>query len=81
MQRIINDNGYRAAFYNRSFVQMQYFGYLQRGAESDGYNFWVGVMGSSTPGDYRGMVCSFMTSAEYQQRFSPVVTHNNSECR
>ena len=26
------------------------------------------------------MVCSFLTSAEYQLRFSPVVTHGNAEC-
>ena len=26
------------------------------------------------------LVCSFITSAEYQNRFSSVVTHANSEC-
>jgi hypothetical protein len=28
----------------------------------------------------RGMVCSFLTSTEYQHRFSTVVTHNNGDC-
>ena len=28
----------------------------------------------------RGMVCSFITSTEYQHRFSNVVTHSNVEC-
>jgi hypothetical protein len=27
------------------------------------------------------MVCSFLTSAEYQQRFSSTVTHFNFECQ
>jgi len=26
------------------------------------------------------MVCNFITSAEYQDRFGPERTHNNSEC-
>jgi hypothetical protein len=32
------------------------------------------------PGNYRGMVCSFITSTEYQRRFSLVVTRANGEC-
>jgi len=27
------------------------------------------------------MVCAFITSGEYQRRFSPVLTHINSECQ
>ena len=27
-----------------------------------------------------GMVCAFITAAEYQQRVSPIVTHSNVEC-
>jgi hypothetical protein len=26
------------------------------------------------------MVCSFITSAEYQQRFSPIASRTNGEC-
>jgi hypothetical protein len=26
------------------------------------------------------MVCAFITSTEYQQRFSPVIPHSNTEC-
>jgi 3,4-dihydroxy-2-butanone 4-phosphate synthase len=33
------------------------------------------------PNNYGGMVCAFITSAEYQRRFSPVLTHSNSECQ
>ena len=73
-------NEFRSAVYNPSFVLMEYFGYLQRDMDPDGFNFWVNVLNNGDPGNYRGMVCSFMTSAEYQLRFSPVITHSNREC-
>ncbi len=69
--------------YNPSFVLMQYFGYLRREVDQGGYDFWLNVLNSRLPQDstgYRSMVCAFITSAEYQQRFSSVVTHANSEC-
>jgi N-acetylneuraminic acid mutarotase len=66
--------------YNQSFVLMQYFGYLRRNPDRDGYNFWLNVL-DHQPGNFRGMVCAFITSSEYQQRFSSVVTHTNAECQ
>ncbi|MDX6613209.1 MAG: hypothetical protein QOD75_2395 [Blastocatellia bacterium] len=71
---------FAAAVYNRSFVVMEYFGYLRRDPEPGGYAFWLDVLNNREPNNYRGMVCSFVTSAEYQQRFSPVVTRTNAEC-
>jgi hypothetical protein len=68
------------ATYNRAFVLMEYFGYLRRDPESGGYAFWLDVLNNQAPNNYRGMVCAFITSAEYQQRFSPVVTRTNAEC-
>jgi len=65
--------------YNRAFVLMQYFGYLQRDADQYGYNFWVNVL-ANQPTNYASMVCAFVSSAEYQMRFSPVVSRNNGEC-
>jgi hypothetical protein len=66
--------------YNPSFVLMQYFGYLRRNPDPAGYAFWLNVITNQDPNNYRGMVCAFITSAEYQQRFSSVVTHFNTEC-
>jgi hypothetical protein len=66
--------------YNPAFVLMQYYGYLRRDPDQGGYQFWLDVLNSRVPNNYRAMVCAFVTSAEYQQRFSPVVTHFNSEC-
>jgi hypothetical protein len=71
---------FRAREYNPSFVLMQYFGYLQRDPDRNGYDFWLEVLSTREPNNYRGMVCSFVTSAEYQHRFSSVATRNNAEC-
>ena len=75
---LVDNVAFRNAVYNQSFVAMEYFGYLRRSPEPQGYQFWLNVL--NTTGDHRGMVCSFITSAEYQRRFSPVVTHSNAEC-
>jgi hypothetical protein len=62
---------------------MQYFGYLRRDADTGGYAFWLNVLKNQVPNDstgYRSMVCAFITSREYQERFSPIVPRNNGEC-
>jgi hypothetical protein len=67
------------ANYNSAFVLTEYFGYLRRDPDQAGYNFWLNAL-NVAPGNYRGMVCSFVTSTEYQRRFSSVVSHTNGEC-
>jgi hypothetical protein len=66
--------------FNKAFVLMEYFGYLRRNPDQEGYDFWLNVLNNREPWNYRGMVCSFITSAEYQLRFSPFVTNTNAEC-
>lgn len=66
--------------YNPAFVLMQYFGYLRRDPDDGGYQFWLNVLNNQEPNNYRGMVCSFITSTEYQERFSSISTHTNAEC-
>lgn len=66
--------------YNAAFVLMQYFGYLRREPDEEGLRFWLDVLNDKVNGDYRAMVCAFITSAEYQSRFSPVLTHSNTDC-
>jgi hypothetical protein len=68
------------AQYNQAFVQMEYFGYLRRDPDRAGYDFWLNVLNKNDSGNYRDMVCSFITSAEYQRRFGPVITRSNAEC-
>lgn len=78
LRQISDDAAFATALYNPSFVLMQYFGYLRREPDQNGYDFWLNVLRSGTPS--RNMVCSFITSVEYQVRFAPVVTHSNTEC-
>jgi photosystem II stability/assembly factor-like uncharacterized protein len=66
--------------YNPAFVLMQYFGYLHRDVDQSGYDFWLDVVNNREPNNYRGMVCSFLTSSEYQLRFGSMVTHSNADC-
>jgi uncharacterized repeat protein (TIGR01451 family) len=79
--RQVADNAvFKAREFNPAFVLMQYFGYLRRDPEIGGYLFWLDVLNNKEPGNFRGMVCSFITSAEYQQRFSSIVTRTNRDC-
>jgi hypothetical protein len=80
LKDVVEAASFKQAVYNPSFVLMEYFGYLKRDPEKPGYDFWLNVLNNKEPQNYRGMVCSFITSSEYQLRFSPVVTHNNKEC-
>jgi hypothetical protein len=75
----VQASAFAQAEYNRAFVLMEYFAYLRRDPEVNGYNFWLNAL-NSAPNNYRGMVCSFITSAEYQRRFGAVITHSNAEC-
>jgi hypothetical protein len=78
--QLVEDGAFKQAQYNSAFVLTQYFGYLRRDPDQRGYDFWLNVLNTDDPGNYRGMVCAFVTSAEYQQRFSTVVSHSNAEC-
>ena len=66
--------------YNPAFVLMQYFGYLRRDPDQGGYDFWLNILNASQPRNFRGMVCSFITSTEYQLRSGPYVTRSNQDC-
>jgi hypothetical protein len=59
---------------------MEYFGYLRREIDPGGYEFWLNILNNSDAGNFRGMVCSFITSTEYQQRFGTLVSHSNADC-
>jgi hypothetical protein len=55
-----------------AFVLMQYFGYLRRDPDSDGYQFWLNKL-NQFGGDFRRaeMIRAFILSSEYRQRFGP----------
>jgi hypothetical protein len=64
--------------FNRAFVLMQYFGYLQRDPDAapdsdfSGYSFWLAKL-NQFGGNFVSaeMVKAFITSTEYRQRFGP----------
>jgi hypothetical protein len=71
------------AEYNRLFVVVEYFGYLRRDPDANGFNFWLGQVDRyplRNTDVQHAMVCSFITSTEYQLRFGSGVTHTNQEC-
>ncbi|HXM34794.1 MAG TPA: hypothetical protein VN920_06385 [Pyrinomonadaceae bacterium] len=79
----INNRTFIDAEYNRAFVYAQYGGYLRRDGDIGGFLFWLGQVNGGPLRDLtkqRAMVCSFITSDEYQLRFGNSVTHHNSEC-
>ena len=81
MLKNLGDNtAFKNAVFNRAFVLTQYFGYLKRDPDQAGYDFWLGVI-NGQPQNIRGMVCAFVTSAEYQLRFSSVATRSNADCQ
>src|SRR6266542_4731990 len=80
LQALADDSTFKQVNYNSAFVLVEYFGYLRRDPDQAGYDFWLNILNNREPGNFRGMVCSFITSAEYQMRFSSVVTHSNADC-
>jgi hypothetical protein len=81
----VNNRAFIDAEYNKAFVTTQYFGYLRRDADLPGLNFWLGVVNQfplRSPTGQNGMVCAFITSAEYQQRFNIYFTRaNQTDCQ
>jgi Domain of unknown function (DUF4214) len=79
----INNRSFIDAEYNRAFVYTEYGGYLRRDADVFGFMFWLGQVNSGALRDtnkQHSMVCSFITSDEYQFRFGNTSTHHNNEC-
>lgn len=83
IQNPINNRAFVDAEYNRSFVLTQYFGFLRRNPDQGGYDFWLEIMSHFPLRDPHGqnaLVCAFITSKEYQERFSSLSPRNNQEC-
>ena len=78
LRKVAEDATLHQREFNRAFVLMQYFGYLQRnpddapepGLNFNGYNFWLSKL-EEFGGNYRRaeMVKAFLSSIEYRQRF------------
>ncbi|MGB9182370.1 MAG: Calx-beta domain-containing protein, partial [Pyrinomonadaceae bacterium] len=83
LRQVADSQPFIDAEYNSSFVLMEYYGYLRRDYDQAGFDFWLGQVNKYPLRNVQiqhAMACSFITSAEYQLRFSSVITHSNSEC-
>lgn len=80
VRALADEAAFKQAEYNAAFVLAEYFGYLRRNTDQRGYEFWLNVLNNGDPGNYRGMVCAFINSAEYQRRFSTVVSRSDADC-
>jgi len=79
----IDNHALLDAEYNRTLVLSQYFGYLRRNPDIQGFLFWLGQVNSGPLRDINkqhAMVCAFITSQEYQQRWGSLVTRTNANC-
>jgi hypothetical protein len=83
LTRLASDQRVADAHYNHALVAFQYFTHLKRSPDESGFNAWVNTLKSKPLRDAdaaRSMVCTFINSAEYQNRFGMLVTHTNREC-
>ncbi|MGH9874781.1 MAG: S8 family serine peptidase [Pyrinomonadaceae bacterium] len=70
LRQIAENDGFRQAKANQMFVMMEYFGYLRRDPDPDGYAFWLNKL-NQFGGNFEQaeMVKSFIVSGEYRDRF------------
>ncbi len=83
LTRLATDQRVVDANYNHALVLFQYFTHLRRNPDEAGYNAWVTTLKSKPlrdPDAARSMVCNFLSSAEYQNRFGMNATHHSREC-
>lgn len=70
LRRVAENAEFTRREFNRTFVLMQYFGYLRRDPDEAGFNFWLEKL-ERFGGNYEQaeMVRAFISSIEYRQRF------------
>jgi hypothetical protein len=64
---------------NLAFVMAEYFGYLRRDPDPGGLDFWLNQLNSTPVPNFRSLVCAFLASGEYQERFGNCV-RTDAEC-
>jgi Tol biopolymer transport system component len=68
LRAVVDSDEVGASEFNRAFVAMQYYGYLRRTPENEGYEAWLRVI-NQNPNNIRIMVNGFLNSTEYRLRF------------
>ena len=83
LARLASDQRVVDANYNQALVLFQYFSQLRRNPDEASYGAWVNTLKSKPlrdPEAARSLVCNFLHSTEYQNRFGMVATHYSREC-
>ncbi len=83
LERLAADQRVVDANYNHTLVLFQYFTHLRRNPDDAGFNSWVNTLKTKPlrdPDAARSIVCNFLNSAEYQNRFGMLATHHSREC-
>jgi len=83
LARLIANSNLVDTQYNSSFVLLQYFNYLRRDPDENGFDSWVSILKGKPLRDSeaaRSVICSFLNSNEYQSRFGMLATHSPTEC-
>ena len=70
LRKIIEHPAFDRRVFNEAFVTMEYFGYLRRDPDVDGFQFWLAKLNEFN-GDFiqAEMVRAFISSTEYRSRF------------
>jgi hypothetical protein len=66
LRAVADSDAVGAAEFDNAFVGMQYYGYLRRKPDEEGFKAWLRVLQS---GNVRTMVDGFLNSTEYKLRF------------
>jgi hypothetical protein len=83
LRKVAENSTFVDRLYNTAFVLAEYFDYLRRSPDQAGFDFWLGQVNRfpiRNVAAQHAMVCSFITSREFQERFSGVISHSNAEC-
>jgi Matrixin len=83
LTRLASDQRVADANYNHALVLFQYFAYLRRSPDDAEYNAWINTVNGKPLRDAstaRSLVCNFLQSAEYQNRFGMVATRTPRDC-
>ena len=70
LRKIVENPAFDSKVFNEAFVTMEYFGYLRRDPDPDGFQFWLAKLNQFN-GDFikAEMVKAFISSDEYRNRF------------
>lgn len=70
VRSIAENNRFVKAKFNETFVMMEYFGYLRRDADANGFAFWLNKLNQFNGNfEQADMVKALINSGEYRDRF------------